>query len=163
MIDFLFNNNIYIVINMNSKIIKIFILLSAVLFIINSCTPHKNIHGILISDYDIDNIVIGETNIKYFIQKYGEPSFTGAFNNKVYYKHETTQISPAGKKEFLSRKILSLEINDNGIILSKNLLGLEDSLNLMPASGKTLTAGSEFTFFQQTFSNLRSGRFATTE
>jgi len=85
------------------------------------------------------------------------------FHNQLYYKHETTQISPAGKKEFLSRKILSLEINDNGIILSKKLLGLEDSLNLMPASGKTLTAGSEFTFFQQTFSNLRSGRFATTE
>ena len=43
------------------------------------------------------------------------------------------------------------------------LLGLNDSLDLMPASGKTETAGSDFTFFQQVFSNLRSGRFATTE
>ena len=148
---------------MNSKIIKDIMLLSTVLFSVYSCTPHQNIHGILISDYDIDNIVIGETNIEYFIQKYGEPSFTGAFNNKLYYKHETTKISPAGKKEFLSRKILSLEIDENGIILSKNLLGLNDSLDLMPASGKTITAGSDFTFFQQVFSNLRSGRFATTE
>ena len=148
---------------MNSKIIKDIIVLCTVLFSIYSCTPHKNIHGILISDYDIDNIVIGETNIEYFIQKYGEPSFTGAFNNKLYYKHETTKISPAGKKEFLSRKILSLEIDENGIILSKNLLGLNDSLDLMPASGKTITAGSDFTFFQQVFSNLRSGRFATSE
>ena len=147
---------------MNSKIIKDIIAFT-ILLSIYSCTPHKNFHGILISDYDIDNIVIGETNIKYFIQKYGEPSFPGAFNNKVYYKHETTQISPAGKKEFLSRKILSLEIDENGIILSKNLLGLNDSLDLMPASGKTITAGSDFTFFQQVFSNLRSGRFATTE
>ena len=148
---------------MNSKIIKDIMLLSTVLFSVYSCTPHKNIHSILISDYDVDNIVIGETNIEYFIQKYGEPSFTGAFNNKLYYKHETTKISPAGKKEFLSRKILSLEIDENGIILSKNLLGLNDSLDLMPASGKTITAGSDFTFFQQVFSNLRSGRFATTE
>ena len=148
---------------MNSKFIKDFFTLCAVLLSIYSCTPYKNFHGILISDYDIDNIVIGETNIEYFLQKYGEPSFTGAFNNNVYYKHETIQISPAGKKEFLSRKILSLEIDKNGIILSKNLLGLNDSLSLMPASGKTLTAGSEFTFFQQVFSNLRSGRFATTE
>ena len=162
MIDLLFNN-IYIVIEMNLKIIKDIIALSIILIGIHSCAPHKNIHGILISDYDVDNIVIGETNIEYFIQKYGEPSFTGAFNNKVYYKHETTQISPAGKKEFLSRKILSLEIDKNGIILSKNLLGLNDSLDLMPASGKTETAGSDFTFFQQVFSNLRSGRFATTE
>jgi len=148
---------------MNLKIIKDFFALCTVLLSIYSCTPYKNFHGILISDYDIDNIVIGETNIEHFLQKYGEPSFTGAFNNNVYYKHETTQISPAGKKEFLSRKILSLEIDENGIILSKNLLGLNDSLGLMPASGKTVTAGSEFTFFQQVFSNLRAGRFATTE
>ena len=148
---------------MNSKFIKGFFALCTALLSVYSCTPHKNIHGILISDYDVDNIVIGETNIEYFIQKYGEPSFTGAFNNNVYYKHETIQISPAGKKEFLSRKILSLEIDENGIILSKNLLGLNDSLDLIPASGKTITAGSDFTFFQQVFSNLRSGRFATTE
>ena len=148
---------------MNPKFIKDFFALCTALLSIYSCTPYKNFHGILISDYDIDNIVFGETNIEYFIQKYGEPSFTGAFNNNVYYKHETIQISPAGKKEFLSRKILSLEIDENGIILSKNLLGLNDSLSLIPASGKTLTAGSDFTFFQQVFSNLRSGRFATAE
>ena len=148
---------------MNSKFIKDFFALCTVLLSIYSCTPYKNFHGILISDSDIDNIVVGETNIEYLLQKYGEPSFTGAFNNNVYYKHETIQISPAGKKEFLSRKILSLEIDENGIILSKNLLGLNDSLDLMPASGKTITAGSDFTFFQQVFSNLRSGRFATTE
>ena len=148
---------------MNSKFIKDFFALCTVLLSIYSCTPYKNFHGILISDYDIDNIVVGETNIEYLLQKYGEPSFTGAFNNNVYYKHETIQISPAGKKEFLSRKILSLEIDENGIILSKNLLGLNDSLSVLPASGKTLTAGSDFTFFQQFFSNLRSGRFATTE
>ena len=148
---------------MNSKFIKDFFALCTVLLSIYSCTPYKNFHGILISDSDIDNIVVGETNIEYLLQKYGEPSFTGAFNNNVYYKHETIQISPAGKKEFLSRKILSLEIDENGIILSKNLLGLNDSLSLIPASGKTLTAGSDFTFFQQVFSNLRSGRFATAE
>ena len=148
---------------MNSKFIKDFFALCTVLLSIYSCTPYKNFHGILISDSDIDNIVVGETNIEYLLQKYGEPSFTGAFNNNVYYKHETIQISPAGKKEFLSRKILSLEIDENGIILSKNLLGLNDSLSLIPASGKTLTAGSDFTFFQQFFSNLRSGRFATAE
>ena len=88
---------------MNSKFIKVFFALCTVLLSIYSCTPYKNFHGILISDYDIDNIVVGETNIEYFLQKYGEPSFTGAFNNNVYYKHETIQISPAGKKEFLSR------------------------------------------------------------
>ena len=148
---------------MNSKFIKDFFALCTVLLSIYSCTPYKNFHGILISDSDIDNIVVGETNIEYLLQKYGEPSFTGAFNNNVYYKHETIQISPAGKKEFLSRKILSLEIDENGIILSKNLLGLNDRLSVLPASGKTLTAGSDFTFFQQFFSNLRSGRFATTE
>ena len=99
---------------MNSKFIKGFFALCTALLSVYSCTPYKNFHGILISDYDIDNIVIGETNIEYFLQKYGEPSFTGAFNNNVYYKHETIQISPAGKKEFLSRKILSLEIDENG-------------------------------------------------
>ena len=128
-----------------------------------SCAPQKNIHGMLISNIDINNIVIGETKIDYFIDKYGEPSFTGAFNNNVYYKHEITNVLPASKKHFIERTILALELDENGIIISKNILNLNDSNKINPALGKTSTAGSDFTFLQQVFSNLRSGRFASVE
>ena len=37
------------------------------------------------------------------------------------------------------------------------------SFKVKKALGKTETAGSDFTFFQQIFSNLRSGRFASVE
>ena len=130
---------------------------------LSSCAPQKNIHGMMISNIDIDNIIIGETKINYFIDKYGEPSFTGAFNNNVYYKYEITNILPASKKHFIERTILALELDDNGIIISKNILNLNDSKKINPASGKTTTAGSDFTFLQQVFSNLRSGRFASEE
>ena len=135
------------------------------LFLISllSCAPQKNIHGILISDIDIDNIKIGQTNINFFIDKYGEPTFKGAFNNNVYYKHETTKILPAGERKTQTRKILALSVNEKGIIINKKILDLDDGEKYEPASGKTETAGSDFTFFQQVFSNLRSGRFASTE
>ena len=140
------------------NIIKYTILISLL-----SCAPQKNIHGILISDFDIDNIITGTTNIDFFIDKYGEPTFKGAFNNNVYYKHETTKILPAGERKTQSRKILALEIDEKGIIISKNILNLDDGEEFSPALGKTETAGSDFTFFQQVFSNLRSGRFASTD
>ena len=142
------------------KIINLLILITLTL---SSCAPQKNIHGMMISKIDIDNIVIGETKINYFIDKYGEPSFTGAFNNNVYYKHEITNVLPASKKHFIERTILALELDDKGIIISKNILNLNDSNEIKPATGKTTTAGSDFTFLQQVFSNLRSGRFSTLE
>ena len=65
----------------------------------------------MISKKDIENIIEGETNINFLITKYGEPTFTGAFNKNAYYQNETTRILPAGKKEIISRTILALEVN----------------------------------------------------
>ena len=148
---------------MNFQFAKISISLFIASLLFFSCTPKKNIHGILISQKDIEKIVEGETNINFLITKYGEPTFTGAFNKNAYYQNETTRILPAGKKEFTSRNILALEINDNGIIVKKSILNLNNSIPVNPASGKTETAGTDITIFQQIFSNLRSGRFASME
>ena len=117
----------------------------------------------MISQKDIENIVEGETNINFLITKYGEPTFTGAFNKNAYYQNETTRILPAGKKEIISRTILALEVNEDGTIVKKSILDLKDGIKIKKALGKTETAGSNFTFFQQIFSNLRSGRFASVE
>ena len=148
---------------MSSHYSKITISLFLVSLLFFSCTPRQNIHGIMISQKDIENIVEGETNINFLITKYGEPTFTGAFNKNAYYQNETTRILPAGKKEIISRTILALEVNEDGIIIKKSILDLKDGIKVKKALGKTETAGSDFTFFQQIFSNLRSGRFASVE
>ena len=145
------------------KIINHLIKIIVLTLSLSSCAPQKNIHGMKISNIDIDKIIIGKTQIDYLIGKYGEPTFTGAFNNNVYYKHEITNILPASKKHFIERTILALEVDDKGIIISKNILNLNDSNEIKPATGKTTTAGSDFTFLQQVFSNLRSGRFASVD
>ena len=67
------------------------------------------------------------------------------------------------KKEIISRTILALEVNEDGTIIKKSILDLKDGIKVKKALGKTETAGSDFTFFQQIFSNLRSGRFASVE
>ena len=148
---------------MSFQFSKITISLFVASLLFFSCTPKQNIHGIMISQKDIENIVEGETNINFLIAKYGEPTFTGAFNKNAYYQNETTRILPAGKKEFTSRNILALEIDDNGIIVKKRILNLNNSIPVKIASGKTETAGTDITIFQQIFSNLRSGRFAAME
>ena len=141
--------------------ISITFFISILIFI--SCTPKQNIHGILISQKDIENIVEGETNINFLITKYGEPTFRGAFNKNAYYQNEITRTLPARKKEIISRTILALEVNEDGTIIKKSILDLNDGIKVKEALGKTETAGSDFTFFQQIFSNLRSGRFASIE
>ena len=148
---------------MGFQFAKILISLFVTSLLFFSCTPKQNIHGIMISQKDIENIVEGETNINFLITKYGEPTFTGAFNKNAYYQNETTRILPAGKKEIISRTILALEVNDDGTIIKKRILDLKDSIKVKKALGKTQTAGSDFTIFQQIFSNLRSGRFASVE
>ena len=148
---------------MSFQFSKITIFLFVVSLLFYSCTPKQNIHGILISQKDIENIVEGETNINFLISKYGEPTFTGAFNKNAYYQNETTNIPPAGKKEIISRTILALEVTDDGTIVKKSILDLEDSIKVKKALGKTETVGSDFTFFQQIFTNLRSGRFSSVE
>ena len=148
---------------MNFQFAKILITISFASLLFISCTPKQNIHGILISQKDIENIIEGETNINFLITKYGQPTFTGAFNKNAYYQNETTRILPAGKKEIISRTILALEVNDDGTIIKKSILDLKDSIKVKKASGKTETAGSDFTIFQQIFSNLRSGRIASVE
>ena len=148
---------------MSFQFSKITIFLFVVSLLFFSCTPKQNIHGIMISQKDIENIVEGETNINFLITKYGEPTFTGAFNKNAYYQNETTNIPPAGKKEIISRTILALEVTDDGTIVKKSILDLEDSIIVKKALGKTETVGSDFTFFQQIFTNLRSGRFSSVE
>ena len=148
---------------MNNQLANFLTVIVIINLFLISCAPQKNIHGILISDLDIESIVEGETKIDFLINKYGEPSFTGAFNKNVYYKNETTRILPAGKKEFISRKILALKINDEGVIVKKEILNLDDGISIKPTSGKTETAGSDLTILQQIFLNLRSGRFQSTD
>ena len=148
---------------MNFQFAKISIYLFVASLLFFSCTPKQNIHGILISQKDIENIVEGKTNINFLITKYGEPTFKGAFNENAYYQNEKIRVLPAGKKEIISRTILALEVNDDGTIIKKSILELKDGIKVKKALGKTETAGSDFTFFQQIFSNLRSGRFASVE
>ena len=142
--------------------IKILII-TPILFTLFNCAPHQNFHGTFISEDEINKIIVNKTTLDKVIEKFGEPSFEGAFNNKYYYKYEKTKISPAGKKEFLIRNILVLEIDNNKTIINKEKLDLENTMDILPAKGKTETAGTDFTIFQQIFSNLRSGRFASSD
>ena len=57
---------------MNIQFAKISISFFVCILLFISCTPKQNIHGILISQKDIENIVEGETNINFLISKYGE-------------------------------------------------------------------------------------------
>ena len=138
-------------------------LLIPVYIIITSCTPQENFHGISITSVDYESIKIGETPINDFIKIHGEPTFSGVFSKKLYYNYEKTKILPAGKTQILERKIIVLDINNDGIIIDKKLLNKNDGIDINPAIGKTETAGSDFTIFQQIFTNLRSGRFASSE
>ena len=53
-----------------------------------------------------------------------------------------------------------ITMNDEGIITEVKQINLDESESITPVSGKTKTAGSDFTMLQQIFSNLRTGRFA---
>ena len=108
---------------------KIFILLVVLL---TSCSLKKVVihHGVHNLEKKQIDLKVNYTNKNDIIKLIGPPSTKSTFDNDVYIyierKTSSTKLTRLGKKKLLTNNVLVLEIDDNGILLSKKFYNKED-------------------------------------
>ena len=108
---------------------KIFFLLVVLL---TSCSLKKVIihHGVHNLEKKQFDLKVNYTNKNDIIKLIGPPSTKSTFDNDVYIyierKTSSTKLTRLGKKKLLTNNVLVLEIDDNGILLSKKFYNKED-------------------------------------
>ena len=109
---------------------KIFFILT--LIFVNSCTLDKvvNHHGVHNLEKKQAKLIINKTNKNDIFKLIGPPSTKSTFDNDIYIyiERKTTgsQLRKLGKKKLIKNNVLILELNEKGLLLSKNFYDKED-------------------------------------
>ena len=107
--------------------------LSIFIFIfIIGCSANKlsNYHGNKLLERKYDNIIINKTNKNDLIKMIGQPSTISDFDKNKWFFVERLKKNQSllklGKQKIKKNNILIVEFNDKGILVSKNLLNIEN-------------------------------------
>jgi len=101
-------------------------------FLLASCTLGKVVqhHGVHNLEKKQAKLKINETNKNDIIQLIGPPSTKNSFDNDIYIyiekKTSNSKLMRLGKKKLIKNDILVLEIDNNGILLTKNFYNKDD-------------------------------------
>ena len=109
---------------------KIYLIVLSLLFISN-CSLNKVIkhHGVHYLDIKEKQLIINQTNKNDILKILGPPSTKGMFDNNVYIyierKTSSSKLRKLGKKKLLTNNVLIVEIDNKGILVSKEFLNKE--------------------------------------
>ena len=98
---------------------------------ISNCSLNKVIkhHGVHYLDIKEKQLVINQTNKNDIFKILGPPSTKGMFDNNVYIyierKTSSSKLRKLGKKKLLINNVLIVEIDNKGILVSKEFLNKE--------------------------------------
>ena len=98
---------------------------------ISNCSLNKVIkhHGVHYLDIKEKQLVINQTNKNDIFKILGPPSTKGMFDNNVYIyierKTSSSKLRKLGKKKLLTNNVLIVEIDNKGILVSKEFLDKE--------------------------------------
>ena len=98
---------------------------------ISNCSLNKVIkhHGVHYLDIKEKQLVINQTNKNDILKILGPPSTKGMFDNNVYIyierKTSSSKLRKLGKKKLLTNNVLIVEIDNKGILVSKEFLNKE--------------------------------------
>ena len=114
---------------------KILILL--ILFLsISNCKLNRieNNHGVHFLEKKQQNLIVNESNKNDIIMLLGQPSTKGSFNNDLWIyierKKTGTNLTNFGRKKIFINNVLSLELNDQGLLVKKDFKSIQDMKNL---------------------------------
>ena len=120
---------------------KIYIIILSLLFISN-CSLNKVIkhHGVNYLDIKEKKLIINQTNKNDVLKILGPPSTKGIFDTNIYIyierKTSSSKLRKLGKKKLLVNNVLIVEIDNKGILVSKEFLNKE-KINKMDFSNNT--------------------------
>ena len=110
---------------MKKILILIFVILASCS--LEKVTQHHGIHNLELKQ---KKLKINYSNKNEIVELMGPPSIKNTFDNNVYIyierKTSSSKLSKLGKKKLLKNDVLVLEIDNNGILLSKNFYNKDD-------------------------------------
>ena len=114
---------------------KILILL--ILFLsISNCKLNRieNNHGVHFLEKKQEDLIVNESNKNDIIMLLGQPSTKGSFNNDLWIyierKKTGTNLTNFGRKKIFINNVLSLELNDQGLLVKKDFKSIQDMNDL---------------------------------
>ena len=138
------------------KIILIILLLFASNCKLNKVVKH---HGIHYLDKKQKTLKINSTNKNDIISLLGPPSTKSKFDNDmwIYIERKTSKgsIIKLGKKKTTVNNVLVLEINDNGLLVKKDFLNINNMKDLEFSENETEIKYSKSSFVYDFLTSLR--------
>ena len=140
---------------MNKKILFI------LLIFISNCSLNKvvNHHGVHFLEKNQDKLILNSTNKNDILSQLGPPSTESTFHNDVWIyierKETKTSMATLGRRKLTVNNVLILEINDMGILVSKEFFDKEKMNKIKFTKKQTDVISSKETFVYQFLSSLR--------
>ena len=128
---------------------------------ISNCSLNKVIkhHGVHYLDIKEKQLVINQTNKNDILKILGPPSTKGMFDNNVYIyierKTSSSKLRKLGKKKLLTNNVLIVEIDNKGILVSKEFLNKEKINNINFSESTTDKNYSKRSFVYGFLSSMR--------
>ena len=125
------------------KLFKLFLFFNLI-FAIISCTEPKIIYsGKIINEKNLNNLNISNKND--LIENFGQPSFIDPIQNKYFYYSQKTKENNFFSKENEYSYIFVFEFDQNGNVVRKKVLNLNEvekiKINKMKTSNEIITRG----------------------
>ncbi len=138
---------------------KIFLLLSFFLITLN-CTKNKvsNTHGIRFIEKKFEILELNISNKNDVRKIIGPPSTVSEFENKWIYierQKKSQSLFKLGERKLNMNNVLIIEFNELGILISKNLLDIDDMNKIIATDKKTQKKFSQNNLVYDIFSTLR--------
>ena len=136
------------------------ILLIILTLFLSNCKLNKIVkhHGIHNLESKSSKLTINSSNINDINKILGPPSSTSYFNNDVliYLERKTSnsKLLKLGKKKLIANNVLLLEINNQGILIKKELLNKDDINKLRVSLKKTNVSSDKDSFLIKSLSNV---------
>ncbi len=116
-------------------------------------------HGVHYLDIKEKQLVINQTNKNDILKILGPPSTKGMFDNNVYIyierKTSSSKLRKLGKKKLLINNVLIVEIDNKGILVSKEFLNKEKINNINFSESTTDKNYSKRSFVYGFLSSMR--------
>ena len=128
---------------------------------ISACSLNKVIlhHGVHNLEKKQIKLKVNYTNKNDIIKLIGPPSTKSTFDNDVFIyierKTSSSRLTKLGKKKLLINDVLVLEIDNNGILLSKKLYNMEDMQKIEFDENETAINYTKKSFVYSFMSSLR--------
>ena len=136
-------------------------LLLLTLFLLASCSFNKIVkhHGVHNLEKKQTKLKINYTNKNEILKFIGPPSTKSTFDNDIYIyiERKTTgsKLSKLGKKKLLKNNVLILEIDTNGILLTKKFYDKNDMKSIIFDDNQTEIKYSKRSFIYNFLSSMR--------